>query len=406
MKKYCIFFLLITIVNAYGQNDRQIVIGSKDTSYSSILKEQREYWVYLPPDYTDSSFSLQRFPVLYLLDGNAHFHSLTGLIQQMTTGINGNTIFPEMIIVAILNTDRTRDLTPTHTVMMPGGRPTDFLRTSGGGENFTTFLSKELIPHIDSAYHTNSYRILVGHSLGGLTAINILLNHTDLFSAYIAIDPSMWFDNRNLLKKAGTLLATKNFKNKTLFLAVANTMPEGMDYEKVDEDTTSETEHIRAIRKLAYFLSLNKNNGLRWNWQYFGNEDHGSVPLIAEYDGLNFIFQGYKTSFSLIMKGVDTVYQHYKNLSAEFGYTILPPPRIINQAGYILLQNRDYDRAIDFFGMNIKNYPNSFAVYDSMGDAYAAKGDNPKAIEYYQKALEINPNVIETKQKLKSLAGK
>jgi hypothetical protein len=323
----------------------------------------------------------------------------------MSTGINGNAVYPEMIIVGILNTDRTRDLTPTPGHTDPEGKITEFLKTSGGGETFTSFLEKELIPHIDSVYRTNNYRMLVGHSLGGLTAINILLNHTNMFNSYIAIDPSMWFDNRDLLKKAQTLLMKKNFEGRNLFVAIANTLPEGLDFEKVDMDTSSKTEHIRSIRKLVKALGQNPANGLRWRSQFFSMEDHGSVPLIAEFYGLNFIFEGYKTSFDLMLKGVDSVTKHYQEMSKRFGYTILPPAKIINQMGYYMLEGRQYQQALELFNLNVRNFPKSFAVYDSMGDAYAAMGDKTKASEFYKKALTINPNFKESQQKLENILG-
>src|SRR5690606_1362862 len=88
----------------------EIVIGQIDTIYSNILKENREIWVHIPKSYAKNQL---KYPVLYLLDGDAHFYSVTGMIKQLST-INGNTISPEMVVVGIPNTDRTRDLTPTH----------------------------------------------------------------------------------------------------------------------------------------------------------------------------------------------------------------------------------------------------------------------------------------------------
>ncbi|HEX3386461.1 MAG TPA: alpha/beta hydrolase-fold protein, partial [Mucilaginibacter sp.] len=90
------------------------------------------------------------------------------------------------------NTNRMRDLTPTNV-------PPD--KSSGGGEKFTDFIKTELMPHIDSIYPTASYKMLIGHSLGGLMAINTLINHPEMFNAYVAIDPSMWWDDRKLLNR-------------------------------------------------------------------------------------------------------------------------------------------------------------------------------------------------------------
>ena len=111
--------------------------------------------------------------------------------------------WPEMIVVGITNTNRDKDLKPTITNL---DGVVDL--NSGGGGNFMNFIENELIPHIDSIYPTAPYRIFSGHSLGGLTVINTLLNNTQLFNAYIAIDPSLWWNNQTLL---GT--STKDFCN-------------------------------------------------------------------------------------------------------------------------------------------------------------------------------------------------
>lgn len=384
-------------VHAQGK-DGKVVIGTIDSLYSATLKENRNYWVYLPPSYSERNRNA-RFPVLYLLDGDAHFHSVTGLIQQLAGGVNGNTLFPEMIVVAIPNTDRTRDLTPTPAVKGPDGKEMAFLKTSGGGEHFAGFLQKELIPHIDSMFLTAPYRMLVGHSFGGLTVMNMLVHHTELFNSYIAIDPSMWWDNGRLLKETGEALARKKFTGKSLYLGVANTLPAGMRIADVDKDSSNETAHIRSIRKLASMLQ-NNHAGLRFASQYFNEDDHGSVPLITEYYGLRFLFDGYRMTESKATAGIDSLTEHYKKISVMMGYTILPPEGLVNQIGYLYLEAAEFDKALAHFALNVKNYPESPNVYDSMGDAYLARGDKAKAREQFLKALEKDPANPGTKEKL------
>jgi predicted alpha/beta superfamily hydrolase len=112
MRKNLFFILLVFLTfSVQAQNDNKIVIGKIDSVYSKILGEQRKIWVYTP-DMTSGNAN-QHWPVLYLLDGDGHFASVVGMIQQMSQ-VNGNNVYPEMIVVAIPNTDRTRDLTPTH----------------------------------------------------------------------------------------------------------------------------------------------------------------------------------------------------------------------------------------------------------------------------------------------------
>jgi predicted alpha/beta superfamily hydrolase len=351
--------------------------------------------------------SKQRYPVLYLLDGDAHFYSVVGMIQQLSQ-VNGNTICPEMIVVGIPNTDRTRDLTPTHVNPDPPYVDSATSKTSGGGEKFASFLEKELMPHIDSLYPTQPYKMLIGHSLGGLTVMNIAINHTKLFNSYIAIDPSMWWDKMNLLKTAKKNFTEKDFSGTTLFLGIANTMDEGMDITKVKSDTSLYTRHIRSILDLDKYIKGQKQTGLRYDSKYYNNDDHGSVPIIAEYDGLRYIFDKYR--FKLSFKAYDDstfdlankFKEHYQEVSKLFGYKVSPPENMINGLGYEFLQQKQYDKAGQFFKMNVNNYSESSNVYDSYGDYFLAIGNKSKAIEYFKRALSIKENP-ESRKKLNKL---
>jgi predicted alpha/beta superfamily hydrolase len=408
MKKSLLIILvsILTISSTAQIDNNKIIIGKVDSVYSTTLKENRKVWVYLPNDDPNNK---QRYPVLYLLDGEGHFQSVAGMIQQLSQ-TNGNTIFPEMIVVGITNTDRTRDLTPTHITsdlpMMDSG----FSVNTGGGENFAAFLEKELIPYIDSKYQTQPFRLLVGHSFGGLTVMNIITNHTKMFNAYIAIDPSMWYDKERFLKTTQMKLAGQRYNGTKLYVGIANTMAEGMTLEKLKKDTTSDTRHIRSIFALDKFIKANTQNDLKYASKYYADDDHGSVPLISEYDGLRFIFGFYRFKFSpsdfmspdtsIVLK----YKQHYQTVSKEFGYKVSPPEMQINGLGYYLLGTKLYDKAAALFRMNMENYPESGNTYDSYADALIAKKDTAGAIANYKKAYAITKGE-ETKNKLDKLLG-
>lgn len=258
--------------------DRFFTIGIKESIHSDVLKEDRPFFVYVPPYARNSG---KKFPVLYLLDGEAHFHSISGLIQILGTGVNGTRVVPEMIVVAIPNTDRTRDLTPSHSEMMEGKKE-DFLKSSGGGYDFLKFMQTELIPYIDKSYPSNFRRMLVGHSFGGITAINALYTMPETFDSYIAIDPSLWWDTQLLVKRANRIFSIENMQEKCLYIAQANTLEPG----------TTTNEHFEAIKDFVKILESPANtSGIRWDYKYYPDDSHGSVPLIAEYDGLRFAFK-------------------------------------------------------------------------------------------------------------------
>lgn len=394
-------FLFISQSLIHGQADHQIVIGTIDSLQSDILGEQRKIWVYVPNGNNQDIYAKQNYPVVYLLDGPGHFLSVVGMIHQLST-TNGNTLCPEMIVVGIENTNRSRDLTPTKSTDGP------LAENSGGGENFIAFLEKELMPFVEANYPTQPYRMLIGHSLGGLTAMHVLLHHSDLFNAYISIDPSMWWDDRNLLSEATTLLKEKDYSGKSLYLGIANTMPEDMTLKKLKKDTSEVTNHQRAIFDLSKVLDKNQQNGLRYRYKYYEADDHGSVPLITEYDALRFIFDFFSFDLhpaalndSTNMVG-DDIENHFKIVSEKMGYTVYPPENLINGLGYMAMQNENMKQAEYFFKMNVSHYPESFNVYDSLGDYYVAMEDKANAIQSFKQALKIRENVF-SRNKLEGL---
>jgi predicted alpha/beta superfamily hydrolase len=330
-----------------------------------------------------------------------------GMIHQLS-----QTVCPEMIVVGIPNTDRTRDLTPTHVTEMFGDSA--FVKTSGGAEQFTQFIQDELMPYIDKTYPTTPYRTLIGHSLGGLFAVNALVNHPNLFNNYLAIDPSLWWDNQKLSKKADEVLSDPKYSTKSLFVAVANTMKKGMDVSSVHTDTTEDTEHIRSILVFNMKTEKKTDSGLNFKWKYYSEDSHGSVPLIAEYDALRFLFSWYT------LEGIDEFFQpnspltadevlgrvvaHYKNISEHFGYPVTPDEAMINSFGYGFLQSKKPDHAYAFFKLNTENYPQSANAFDSMGDYYLAQQDTAHAIENFSKAVSIG-NLPYSKEKLIKLKG-
>jgi uncharacterized protein len=359
-----------------------ITIGTIDSMRSATLKENRQYLVYTPPSYRDSTFLPRRYPVLYLLDGDAHFHSVTGLVQFLSTGINGTFVVPEMIVVAIPNTDRLRDLTPTHTDKDLSGQPAPALKTSGGMPNFFRFLKSELIPRIDSAYRTTPYRVFVGHSLGGIAVIDALYTMPETFNAYIAIDPSLWWDNRVLLRQARAYFGKSGLANKALFVGQANTIN--------PEDTTLNV-HYNSILQFNGILGSYNTSGLRYAYKYYPDDSHGSVPLMAEYDALRFIFSQYKVDLGKSLDRPASLTEHFRSLSASFGSPMLPPEELVDLLGHIELA-RDTTKAIELFQMNADNYPKSWHAWSALGDGWKARGDSKKAMASWEKSLALNAN--------------
>jgi predicted alpha/beta superfamily hydrolase len=330
-----------------------VSIGTIDSIRSATLKEYRRFLVHMPASYSDTTFTPQRYPVLYLLDGDSHFPSVAGMVQILSSGVNATYLMPEMIVVAIPNTDRMRDMTPTYSPIGADGKPgpVQYFKTSGGMANFFQFLETELIPHIDRTYRTAPYRVFIGHSLGGITTINALYTKPRLFNAYVAIDPSLWWDDRLLLKQAKSYFTKAALEGRTLVLAQAHA-------NSVNPDDTLNSVHSNAMLQFTRILESNKQSGLRYAYKYYPDDDHGSVPFIAEYDALRFIFDGYKVDLGRAIDDPQYLVKHFAEVSERLGYRMLPPEPMIDLVGRAAIL-RDSTKAVAVYELNAKLYPTS-----------------------------------------------
>ncbi len=359
---------------------------------SKVMGEERVILVRTPQGYETNEV---RYPVLYMTDGNAHIAHTSSTIDFLAR--NGR--MSEMIVVGILNTDRTRDLTPTHASMpQPNGDPIQF-PTSGGADKFLKFIETEVIPMIEARYRTQPYRIFAGHSFGGLFAINAMLTRPDLFNAYIAVSPSLQWDNFIMVKRADEFFKARKEFNKTLFISLGN-------------EPGDITEGFNQFKEV---LTKNKVKGLDWDSQMMKDEDHGSVVLRSHYFGLRKIFDGWQlarnSETGAIVGTLQGVEDHYKKLSQKFGYQILVPEALMNQIGYQLLGAGRSDEAISAFKSNVERYPASANVYDSLAEAYEKSGRLDLAKPNYEKAFTLgkqnnDPNVNVYKTNFERVSAK
>lgn len=268
--------LLLLSCAASAQDSQDIVLGKRFLFHSDILGQDRPLLVYLPPSYADEAS--RRFPVLVLLDGGAHFNDVTGIVHHLSSRNSAVLRMPETIIVALPNVRRTHSLTPTVVTRGP------YAEDSGGAADFARFLREELFRKIEADYRVTPERTLVGHSLGGLFALNLFLEQPDLFDHVIAIDPSLWWDDQLLVKKLAAQKARTFDRPKSVFIAQANSP--ASEY----TDLELKRQHESGIRKFSKLLAKRQNADFRFGFEFFVDEDHLSVPLIGTYRGLLFTF--------------------------------------------------------------------------------------------------------------------
>jgi predicted alpha/beta superfamily hydrolase len=385
-----IIFLFICTTLSAQTNDSLITIGKRYSVYSKILNEKRTYSVYLPPSYRSNPN--KKYFVAYVLDGGRNkFLEVTGIAQSMNSIPDLKMQIPELIIVSIENTDRTRDFTPTHSLNYLDADNIAAFNSSGGAKAFTQFIGKELMPQINSSYRTQSKNLIIGHSLGGLFAINCLLESPELFNYYILIDPSWFWDHNYVGRRTREILKTKADLKGRVFIALANNMQE-------------DNRHYKWGQEFYELLKNSTSSQLNVKLRYFEDEKHLTVPVPATYYGLRYIFDGFELDINEVCKNPDLINKHDIEMSQKMGIEIKSDEGFVNTLGYIALHDRKIpDVAVAIFEINTKNYPSSVNVWDSLADAYVVKGLKGKAKACYEKILSLQPDNIDAKRNLKKL---
>ncbi len=357
---------------AFASAPTPIVIGERFELSSKVMKEDRTVLVSTPDGYANGT---QRYPVLVLTDGDAHLVHTRGTVSFLAR----QGLMPEMIIVGLPNTDRTRDLTPTRAALPQiDGPPRDF-PTSGGADRFLDFIEKELLPWVDASYRTQPYRVLAGHSFGGLFALHAAFSRPDLFGAVIAASPTLIWDEELPLREARTLFAKRGALPRTVFFSMAN------EEDGAPSPTPSE--------RLSTFLGGVTADGFAWKFVPMPDETHGSVVMRSHYWGLKTVFSGWRLprdpATGLVSDTLAAVRKHFSALSRRYGYPIEPGETLINQLGYTALARAHRANAIELFRFNVERFPESANVHDSLGEALEQEGRLEEALASYTRAYQL-----------------
>lgn len=371
MRRFC-FALLVACccVGSVGAGE-PITIGETVRIDSKIMGEERTILVSTPPGYERSA---ERYPVLYMTDGDAHLTHTRGTVDFLAR----NGLVPQLIIVGVTNTDRTRDLTPTHVASRTIDGRVFENPTSGGAATFLDFFAKELFPYVDAHYRTLPLRVFSGHSFGGLFALNALFARPSMFQAVLAVSPSLNWDDDFPIRQAGAFFEGRDRFDATLFVAMAN-----------EEEGDPRPNRLDRLEEA---LGASKANGFEWRVMRMPDETHGSVVLRAHYWGLRDVFEPWQLptdpETGAFAGGLDDLVQHYAALSKRYGFTVNPIESAVNRLGYQKLGHGETEAAIAFFRYNVELYPSSANVYDSLGEALENAGRDGEALAAYSMAVE------------------
>jgi len=305
-----------------------------------------------------------------------------------------------MVLVGISNNNnRLRDLT-TSTIKTKYGMP--FNEKNGEADNFSKFIENELIPFVENKYPVTNFRTLIGHSYGGLFTVYTLVYHPHLFANYLAIDPSLDWDDQKLLKEAQGLFGTQDYANKSLFISLSGQLhmqDSKVTIDNVMQDTSEYTLFARSNISFANLVKENNENGLSFDWKFYPRDLHGTVPFPSIMDGLISVFEWFQMENTDKINSFDTpkeelqsiIKYREKKLQNHFGYPEPPyPEELLNMSGYMNMDMQQPEKAKMYFELTIKYYPQSANAYDSMADFYESQNDKSSALKYVEKAYELS----------------
>lgn len=376
----------LKLVAAYGWAQNQvgpITIGEAVQLQSNILKEPRSLLISKPSAYDSGT---ERYPVLYLLDAETHFLYASGIVNFLAEKDR----IPAMLVVGIPSGDMARrihDLTPPSTDEMDNR----FAPGNGGANAFLAFIADEVIPYVEKTYCTRPYRLLVGHSLGGLFAIYTLSTRPRLFNGYIVADPSLYWNNDAVVTQAQSLFSKTKELEIDMYVTVSG------DSEEVPE----------AVRSFNSLLSEKSPAGVRWNFEWMKQENHLSIPLPGILRGLQTIFEEWhlpdsSALLSLYDKGgIQAIHRRFQDAGERFGYPERKtPPFAVSLVVATLLDAGRLEDAAKVLLDDVAAYPPPWNQLDALARAYEGRGNTEQATRYYLMSLRANPQNEFARKKL------
>ncbi|MFA5420315.1 MAG: alpha/beta hydrolase-fold protein, partial [Bacteroidales bacterium] len=262
------------------------------------------------------------------------------------------------IIVVIGDEHSSRDMFPSNPKYRRGSQPAkpwynkkedNELRVPQPGEKvgesdkYLSFIETELFPFIEKNYRTVPFRICCGHSRAGLCVTYAFLTHTNMFNAYIALSPSLYWDDGLVIKTAEEKLASLDFKHKLFYFTIGgNEVPS-------------------TIGDAFTFAQIVKNyasSDLSWKFDYLPNESHGSGTAIGIINAMKFVYDGwYFDADKIKTDGYSAIDSFYKVQTEKYGYKISYDAGLLNGYGWSYVRNGKAEEAIDIFKENVGRFP-------------------------------------------------
>lgn len=365
---YCTYLALI--LTLIFNNFCYALSSPTDDSYkvinktlkSNVLSETRSVTIQLPKNY-DSNLE-REYPVFFRLDGASHLSSMNVVLESLQS----QAAAPEVIIVAIENTDRLRDLYPT-----VNSDPHGPVGLGGGAEKFLQFITDELMPWLNDNFRTHHYNIIEGASAAGVFALYAMQQKPMHFNAAITYSPAVWWNFGATGKSTIDYFKSTGHATQYLYTAIGNE-PEPMRgyYDQM----------ISGIKK-------HKPQGLRWINDSFSDVPHNLTSSAGIFRAYHNLFYSQHMTTQDYTGNVSSIDEYYKKVSMQYGEQIVAPEWVIRQLAYPLVDKKQYQGAITLFEYGIQQYPNLPDPYNGLAYGFEQAGQFKKALEAVNQALAL-----------------
>ncbi|MBW2936784.1 alpha/beta hydrolase [Aureisphaera sp. CAU 1614] len=345
-------------------------LGTQHIYKSKILDEDRPIIISLPIGYETSNAN---YPVLYVLDGLGNIKHTVATAELLAE----SGLISPLIIVGIQSMDRAKDLTPSKAGEgVYGGAGGAGIPQSGGAPLFLKFLEEELIPYVETTYRTHPFRILEGHSFGGLFSTFVLMQSPDLFDAFIIQAPALWWNNEEMIETAKTFYMANFSLNKTVYFGIGGDDGWGMRQE---------------LKRYVEVVNKNTPHGFRWKHEEVGDEDHNQARLLLNYHGLRFIFSDLKnTKFTIENFDRTTFLKDEQNLISQYGEMTRRPAMDYVKLYAGLDEKGETTDAIVVLKRATEAYPKYVGLLNNLAKLYEKVNQIQRAISTYEEAIKVS----------------
>lgn len=336
-----------------------IELGTQLEFRSSLYGATRRVRVGLPASYGVSAVS---YPVLYLLDGDVHFDAAFGTVRHLHWADR----MPEVIVVGVAPQNRSAEYVPPK-------EPTPDRAT--GADLHLQHLRTEVSPLIEARYRCAPHRVLIGHSLGGLTSVHAMLSAPETFQSYLALSPSLYWHDNAMQKRLERITKDGTSLPVNLFLNVG--------------DQRERPQTVAAIDGFVTTLAKASATGIRSEFRRCMDCDHFDSHQLGLHRGLTWLFSGWRAWPIAHAGDWPRLERHFRELTERFGYDVPIPERMLNRVAYAMLQKGDTAAAVAACRRNAATYPRSANCHDSLGEALMAADEVAAAVAAFTRACEL-----------------